>query len=516
MGRSVVRSGSNYTANLTWLVARKVAGRKLKVVRAFVLGQLSIFAQAAAVGTLYWYAAQTQSDATVSLGPLGIELRAREDLLLLGAVVATSAACFLASAGFIYSSEKTLIGIVEEGLARGLTEIVRIAKRLPDPRAPEASQILLDKGLTKIAQGCKHGASATLMLLSTVSPMVGGIAAGGALVVIDPLLTTMLGVGAILWSMRIYPLLRRQVKYTDRLARGKSAFVAESRWLLHSPSPAEVPAEMGSAVTLSAVLNDRRRTEKKIRLVLQLGVSVIGALAALYLAYRIIDGNGNWPIFIVYLGGLRIALNGCFAVPRTFGNVSRFYPRLVVFMRFLQGAARMDAEPLGRAEHGDTLLLGTLPDGATASAGVGDRIALAALGTHLEIQAAFIGARVATTDLPVAAAWVHPAELEVRQDAQIRLVEADVLAEMDPGAAVAFLNRMNDGVTGIVYRHESRIGAFNEPQLMLIEDATLVASVGLGTTESADVLERFAQIRAVNAAQQAVDSSMMDEEDEEE
>ena len=166
MGRSVVRSGSNYTANLTWLVARKVAGRKLKVVRAFVLGQLSIFAQAAAVGTLYWYAAQTQSDATVSLGPLGIELRAREDLLLLGAVVATSAACFLASAGFLYSSEKTLIGIVEEGLARGLTEIVRIAKRLPDPRAPEASQILLDKGLTKIAQGCKHGASATLMLLS--------------------------------------------------------------------------------------------------------------------------------------------------------------------------------------------------------------------------------------------------------------------------------------------------------------------------------------------------------------
>ena len=75
-----------------------------------------------------------------------------------------------------------------------------------------------------------------------------------ALVVIDPLLTTMLGVGAILWSMLIYPLLRRQVKYTDRLARGKSAFVAESRWLLHSPSPAEVPAEMGSAVTLSAVL----------------------------------------------------------------------------------------------------------------------------------------------------------------------------------------------------------------------------------------------------------------------
>ena len=41
MGRSVVRSGS------------KVAGRKLKVVRAFVLGQLSIFAQAAAVGTLW-------------------------------------------------------------------------------------------------------------------------------------------------------------------------------------------------------------------------------------------------------------------------------------------------------------------------------------------------------------------------------------------------------------------------------------------------------------------------------
>ena len=77
-----------------------------------------------------WYAAQTQSNAVVSLGPLGIELRAQDDLWLLGAVVAASAACFLASSGFLYVSQNTLLEIGEESLGR----------RLPDPRAKEASR----------------------------------------------------------------------------------------------------------------------------------------------------------------------------------------------------------------------------------------------------------------------------------------------------------------------------------------------------------------------------------------
>ena len=80
-------------------------------------------------------------------------------------------------------------------------------------------------------------------------------------------------------------------------------------------------------------------------------------MAAVYLAYRIMGGIGDWPIFIVYLGGLRIALNGCFAVPRTIGMVTRHYPRVVVYIEFLQDAAAIDAGGLGHIGPGDVATL---------------------------------------------------------------------------------------------------------------------------------------------------------------
>ena len=171
----------------------------------------------------------------MSLGPLGFELRAGEDLVLLGGVVAASAVCFLASSSFLYLSQNTLIGITEKSFPESLTECLRIARRLPDPRAPEASQIFLERGLTQVNRGCRYGASSTLALLNAVTPLIGGVAAGVALLVIDPILTSMLAVAAALWSALLYPLMKRQVKFTDRLAKAKAEFSRESREALRSP-----------------------------------------------------------------------------------------------------------------------------------------------------------------------------------------------------------------------------------------------------------------------------------------
>ena len=79
---------------------------------------------------------------------------------------------------------------------------------------------------------------------------------------------------------------------------------------------------------------------------------------------------------------------------------------------------------------------------------------------------------------------------------------------------------MNDGVTGIVYRDETRIGAFGEPHLIVVDDGAFTASVQLGTAESRAVLASFADARArvadaAGRATSAFDSSMEDDEDEE-
>ena len=522
IGRSVLRGGANYMTNLVWLLMRSIEERKLTVAGVFALGQLSVGAQAAALGALYWYAAQAQSDAVVSLGPFGVELRAREDLWLLGAVVAGSAVCFLGSALFLYLSQRTVIGIGEEDLARRLTEVIRIARRLPDPRAPDASRIVLKSGLTKVNLGCRVAASSTVALLSAVTPLVGGVVAAAVLLVIDPVLTSMLGIAAALWCTLLYPSMKRQVKIPDRMVRGKLAFTKESRALLQSPLEAGVPETLSSAVTLAEVMIGRRRIANDIKVLLQTGVAVIGTLAALYLAYRIIDGNGDWPIFIVYLGGLRIAVNGCFAVPRTFGTVSQRYSRLVVFIQFIQSGRRIDEEQLGHAGRGGSVALGALPDGTSVGVRGGDRIALAAVAGPQLVQAAFVQARASATGRPLASAWVQPADSSAcaGEDIPIRLVEAEQLFAMEPTAAQAFLDRFDDGVTAIVYRDEARVGKFGERHLLVVDDDTFQASVPLGTAESRMALASFADVRArvddkAGRATGVFGVSMDDEEDEE-
>ena len=226
-----MRGGANYTTNLAWVVKRSVKGRRLKVVATVLLGQLSVGAQAAAFYALYWYAEQTQADAIVSLNPLGIELRAREDLSLLWAVAIASAVCFIGSAGFLYRSQDTAVDIGEQDVARRLTEVVRIAKRLPDPRAPEASRILLEDGLAKVTRGCRYSGSTVVTLLGAVTPLIGGVGAGAVLMVIDPILTSVLAIAAALWSVLLYPFMRRQLKINDRMIQGKRDFALESRAL---------------------------------------------------------------------------------------------------------------------------------------------------------------------------------------------------------------------------------------------------------------------------------------------
>ena len=516
--RSAHRRGVNYAKKLVWLVSRSVERHRSQVLGVLALGQLSFAAQAAALGLLYWYGAQTQSDAVVSFEPLGIELRAREDLILLWAVVATSGVCFLTSSFFMCLSENSAVGIAEESLARRLSDIVRVVRRLPDPRAPAASRILLEQGLAPVTRGCRYGATTTVMLLGAVTPLVSGIAAGAALVVIDPMLTTLLAVAAAFWSLSLYPLTRQQVKIASRMARGKAAFSREALKLIHSPAEVESGGGLVSAARLAEVVIGRRRIANRIKLVLQIGVATIGTVAALYLANRIMSGAGDWPIFIVYLGGLRIALSGCFAVPRTIGMVARHYPRVVVYIEFIQDATSIDVGRLGRIGSGDVVTLGSLSDGASVHAGAGDCIAVVALESAAMVQAAFLDARVAATGLPLAAGWVQvqAPPTHVSTDFPIRLTEAQLL-EMDRPDVQAFVERSKNAVTAIVHRDETRIGTFGETHLIVIDSGKFTTSVPLGTAESRAVLKSFAE-RRVQYAQEVertnLDSNLLLPDDE--
>ena len=496
--RVMLRGGVNYARNLKWIVARTVEGRGLRFAVVLGLGQLSLAAQAGALGLLYWYAGQAEADTVVSAGPLGVELRARESLLLLSAVVGLSGACLLGSSGLVYLSKRMVIGIAETDLARRLTDVVRIARRLPDPRAPQASHILLSSGLAKVSRGCVYAGATVITLVDAVTPLVGAVVASGVLFVLAPGLTSTLVVAAMLWCVLLYPLMKRQARVVDRRLRGHKAFMAESAALLRSPASAGLPDRMKSAVVMASTAIGRRHVANDIQMVLQSGTAVIGTGAALAIAYRIITGGGDWPIFIVYVGSMRIVLNGGFAVPRMFGTISRYYPRLVVCIQFLQDAVRLDREAAGRLDGGEAVTLGALPDGAPVVARGGDHVALASVDAPKMVQGAFLAARSTVSGPGLVADWV---DLDGgcfeprREEASIRLVDAAALAALDRQAAQALLDSLTDGVTAIVYRNENGVGAFGERLLFVVEDGALAASATLGTGESDAALASFAAAR---------------------
>ena len=491
--RSALRGGVNYANNIAWVIARGLDGRRLRAAVGVACGQLSLGAQAGALLLLYWYADQAQADAVVSLGPLGLEWRAREDFRLLACVVALSGLGFVAAGGFLYGAQRVFIRIGEEEMARRLREMVRYARRLPDPRAGAASRILLDGGLTAVTQGCRYAGQSIVTILGAVTPVVGGAVAGVALLLIDPLLTGMLLVVAAFWCLLLYPLMMRQVAMFDRMARGKRAFKEESQALLRSGPATRTPETLDGAVEFARAMIGRRRVMNDISLLLQTGTAVCATLAAMYLAARIIGGSDDWPKFILYLGALRIALTGGSTAPRAFGTVSRYYPRLVVGIQFLQSAARMDEEPPGRAQAGDTVVLGSLADGREVRVRGGDRIALVTREAPGVVQAAFLQARAPESGRPLVAGWVGQDEVagDLRADACIHLVDAGALASRAPAAARARLDSLPAGVTVLVHREAAGVGAYGESHLLVADDDGLGAFVRLGTVASGAALEAF-------------------------
>ena len=510
--RIAARSGTNYTANIVWLMKKSLAGHTRTLTAIFGLGQLSLAVQASALLVLYWYAGAAQSNEVLSFGPLEVGAR---DPILLWAVVVASGMCFLLSAGFTYMSRGAVLTLGEDNIALGLTGIIDQARRLPDPRAPEASRIIIENGesgIRTVTTGCRLGAMAVVILVDAVTPLVGGVVAGMALFMIEPVLTALLVAGALLWSTLLYPLTLRQVMFANARGRENTAFKQDTRKYLEAGLSTDMPEKLDSAVGIAEAFLGRRRVVNEMTLVLGVGVTIIGALAAVYMASTIMAGGAEWPIFIIYLGGARIALTGLFAGPRTFGVISRFYPRMVIFIHFAKSMARLGKQELSRASKGDDIFLGTLPSGAAVQSQIGARIALVTYLRPSVVQLALLPARAAATGLPLASAWVQSAEIngQYTEKTPIRFVEFATLSAVSSSAAHAFLDSLSDGVTVITYRDETdltQLGTFHERSLIAINDCTITENVPMGTAESRLVLEAFieerAQVEAENAEKNA-------------
>ena len=489
-GRTFVQQGSNYAGTIRWLLNRTFSGETPTVAAVFVLSLFYVASQAAAVYALYWYAQQMQTDGVLSIQPLGIEWRAREEPVLLWVAITASAVCFITSASCYFLSRSLVMALVEKDLARGFTALVGFARRLPDPRAPVASRLVADWGKKGPISGCRFGALTALKFCEAVPPIVGAVGALGVLLWVDPALTILVLVAALLWSTLLYPLTHRAVRFANKKRHARAMFSAEAKEWLRLPSSSPVPAALKSAFPLAQSFLGKRRVSNEMKLLVVVGATICVAVAALFVAHSLMTRGSDWPRFVVYVGGLRLALAGFFQVTQTFASVSRFYPEIAAFVMFVQSAKRLNEDGLGFAQAGDAVVLGSLPDGRDVCVKCGDRIAVATVSEKLELQLAFICVRTAQSGHPLATAYLDTFATSSTPAPPIVIVDADALGAMARPAALTWLEELKDSVTLITYRVAAKVSAFEEHQLIVVDGGAITSFVPLGM-ESRAVLETY-------------------------
>lgn len=508
------RSGVNYLTNLLWLLRRSLVGGRTRLVTLLGLGQLSLAAQGLAIGALYWYTAQMQADVVLTLGPLG-EWRAREEPLLLWGTVITSVGAFAASAWFQYLGRHMGFAFGEDEMLRGLPESVRWARRLPDARAQTASRLLADQGFKPVSVGCRNAGLTVSLLYGAVSPVVGGIVAVGVMLWMDPGLTLLIAVTVVLWSPTLYPLARRQTDVSASKAGKVRAFNLQCHRLVDFPA-VPIPESWGGPRQVADATLGKRRVSNQMTFLTGVGATLIGGIAAVTLASRIISEQGEWSFFVAYLMIMRTAVAGCLVAPQTVAMVSRFYPQTVTYVQFLKSAVRIDETDLGRIAHGDAVTLGTLPAGEVASAQAGQRVALVTVDAPRAIQASMLGATADGSRLPLNTFWLDGAGRAeaAGEHHSIALVERAALAAMQPVERESLLRDLHDTIAVVVHRDVERVGVYGESHLVVSAGGQLTGSAPLGTTDSRDLLAAFAAATAAGTRPSPVAAGDVNADDE--
>ena len=487
LSRAAVQ-GANYTTTVGWLLRRAFRGRARTLFLALGLSSLYLATQAGGIYCIYWYARLLETGGAAELPFLEQAIDARSDIRLLWAVVIVAAACFMASAAFHFLSRRVILNFVEQRYARSLEEVVQQTSLLPDPRARAASRIFMNFGLPKITAGCRFGYVTSVIFYNAISGVLGGVAAALFLFYIDTPLTLLILLTAAFGALFLYPLTLRAVGFAKAREKTQSNVREEAR-RMSSESPTD-PSD--SAETFGDVARAQFgiwRVNFEIIFALEIGKTLLLAAVIYYMATEMMAGRQNWAIFIAYVGALRLVLVGCSQAIRAYASVSRFYPQISRYYLFTKDVQHLDTVPFGKVSAGDSIVLGTLENGDDVIVQVGERLALATSDSVRELKFALLHARSKSAGGPLEMAIFDGKDSS--SSASILLLNADQF-EGECGDGL----RQHDTILAksialIIYRAPSKIGAFGEKRLLVIEDGEFRRLETIGSPECDAALEEF-------------------------
>jgi hypothetical protein len=293
---------------------------------------------------------------------------------------------------------------------------------------------------------------------------------------------------ALVAALLLYPLTLRASKSANDMEKAQTALRKEIRKLYDSIH--QKATRVKSSDEVARVFLMRRRVLTELIFATEIGITVILGIVVFYMASQALAGKEQWAIFIAYIGALRMTLSGTALAVRAFASVSRFYPLIVRYYLFVTQMAKINATPLAKVRRGDTLILGTLPNGDDVVVEVGDHLALLATGQLREPMFALVGAKLAHSGEPVAAAIVDPANI-CESAAGLALMPFAELSKDSNKVPRLLKDALRNKVTFIVYHQPEKAGSFGEKHVLTTENGELQRFAKLGSEEGDAVLKEF-------------------------
>lgn len=498
--------GKNYTQLVLWLLRWAFAGRTKTLLASFGLSGLYLAFQAGGIFAIYWYARQLETGHTVRVPYFGYELVVRNEPQLLWAVVVLTSVCFIASASFQFLSRRLIFGVVEQRYAKSLGEVVSVAARLPDARARVASRLLMNSGLSGVTAGCRSGVLTTVIFCNAISGILGGVGAALFLIRIDPALTLIILLAAIVGALFLYPLALRAARFSTDREKTQSAFQREAR-----QATSQANAVLKTPARLSGAHLGTLRVNTEIIYAIEIGKTIILSAVIYYMASEMMLGRQNWAILIAYIGALRLVLMAGSQAIRAYASVSRFYPQISRYYLFVKDVKHLESMNLTENATED-VILGELVRGGEVRVKAGEWLATVTSAPLRELQYAMLHARVISSNAPLGMQLLT-SSTDQSFDAALIFADAVHLANLDKQAAVKLRRVLTTKIMIVIHRDIGSVGSFGEEQVLTVDDGEFQRLARIGTPEADLALEEYVwSVRERKEEYQADDESI-DEDD---
>ena len=509
----ITRQGRNYSSLVIRLLISAFRGRTVQLVTALTLSFVHLGTQGAGIYAVYWYGKQMESAVPYTVPYLHYELNLKDQPEWLWAVVIFSTVCFIISAAFNYLSRRQILNVAETHFALKVEELALASLRLPDPRAPMASQLFKEHRLGALAMGCRRSAITAIGFANAITAVIGGIGAAFFLFWIDAPLTLFILISVGVAALFLYPLTLRAVQAARDREKAQSNFRSETRRLAEEKSPGQIAQSLESADDLARAFIMRRRVLTELVFAVEIGITIILGLVVYYMASQALAGKEQWAVFVAYIAALRMMLSGVSQPIRVFASVSRFYLQMVRYDLFSKDMQKIDTVAFAKVEPGGLVILGTLRTGEDAVAEAGDRVAVLTNERARDPRYVFIYARLPGSTAPLAAAVFDPADVAGNEPSLVLLPSEQLDKDGDWPAALG-PDFLKDKLALIVYSDADQVGAFKEKYLLTLIGGEMRRFALLGTEDADNALKEFTL--AALSKSQKTRAAVAEEEDDDE